>query len=371
MFKFTEDPLIEVQWETDVLLLWLQPTAHSEARRKAVIERVNSVLTQSSDLKDAGVFLTGSYPTKTYLPDADVDIALHLPPVAADSSSSPSHSWVCAVNSALCQAAIEQTEADTSVDASLHIRNVTFVNGRVKVVTCLVGNLAVDVSAARKPALAAALLVEESDRALWSYGQRSFSNTDTLVLPLAADSALSCASQSPQQHQQQHLLKRSLVLVKAWCLYESGALVAALAPWLDSVPVLCSRGGRLSTYAVSAMVLSLFNDCKPTSNPAAVAVNPKGSSNTSSSREKTEGSSSASSRKGSNSRERVEKRSSNNSSEQSKEGRERSNSEGEQSSGGRQRRNDRKDQRSRSGSWDSEDSALEKEVSEGERVELY
>jgi hypothetical protein len=114
--------LAEVRWQVDVLLLWLQPTALSEARRAAALAHVQAALLSEPGLKDARAFLTGSYAAKTYLPDADVDLTLIFPqpPIPDD--------WVHHVNAALCKAALRASPVE-----ALQVRNVTFINGRVKV----------------------------------------------------------------------------------------------------------------------------------------------------------------------------------------------------------------------------------------------
>ena len=251
----------DLRWQADVLVLWLQPTTESEARREAVFGHVKAVLQRHPDLQDIPIFLDGSYSSKTYLPDSDIDVTL-------GGNSSSLDEWVHHSNVALCRAAMSPVEFPAGQDASegcapsdskrggscgakplgmhaaqsLQIRNVTFINGKVKVVTAVVGNLAVDVSAGRLGALAAAALLHEADRVLSAPGAPPLCRP-----PCSADLG------------KPHLFKRSLLLVKAWGLYESGPLMHAMEG-AEPLPVLCSRGGRLSSHALSVMLLALFNE---------------------------------------------------------------------------------------------------------------
>ena len=67
-------------WQACVLVNWVQPTWDASERRQRVFQHVRSLLQQSPGLEDVSVLLTGSFPLKTYLPDADIDITLLLPP---------------------------------------------------------------------------------------------------------------------------------------------------------------------------------------------------------------------------------------------------------------------------------------------------
>lgn len=246
---FHESTLVELCWQADVALYWIAPTYESDLRRNAIFEFVRDVLLQHHSLQDCHVMLTGSFSAKTYLPDADIDISIHIP-VSDDIDS---EDWVFFVNDALCRAAVKSgshsprigatpESDDRAVVQKYPIRHVTFVNGRVKVVSCVVGNIYVDISVcAPSGSLAAAVMMEEVDRHL-------------LVLdpPRYLRNVWSTSVQ-------RHVFKKSVLLIKAWCLYESGPLSSAVGG-LEDLPILCSKTGRLSSYAISVMVLALFNE---------------------------------------------------------------------------------------------------------------
>ena len=139
-------------YETDVLLLWLSPTKESQRRRAEVSEHIAELMKQTPALKGLSIALSGSFPTRVYLPDADIDLSFYL----QDSGGTLPDDWVFLVNDSL----VRQAAASVSRQ-EFEIRNVTFINGRVKVVNAFVGNLSVDISPSRPSALAAAWLVEQ------------------------------------------------------------------------------------------------------------------------------------------------------------------------------------------------------------------
>jgi len=306
-----EDALAELRWQSELLILWMQPTAESESRRTKTANYLRSLVRNQPELAGARVLDTGSFASKTYLPDSDVDLTLSLP---CESKSRPgfnSNDWILAVNNALCRAAIGmRPEKDISgrnraprnegahdtlssresfssispdsisssaaegVTHSLPIRNITFVCARVKLVSCVIGNLTVDVTCGKPSTSAAAFLLNEADRYLDQYfAACDYSRSGyylrsrplireggnfsarSAFLPTAPPRSLP----SLPAHAQTHLFKRSLLLVKAWCLYESSALVRAVTGE-ETPPVLDSKRGRLSSSALSVMLLSLFNE---------------------------------------------------------------------------------------------------------------
>lgn len=266
------DPLLNERWQCDVLLLWISPTEESEARRTMIFHFVAQILRSSPGLEKAEVLLTGSFAAKCYLPDSDIDLMLIMPKVSRSSSSLESDSdWVLLATNALCRAALASSLAPDSnggvkykrrppVDKidnmepvlgcetggpALQIRNTSFINANVKVVNCVVENLAVDVSAGRPAAVAVTLLLEECDLALSENIRRSPFGTGSAERSQFSDgtnsvSTSSSDSRSSSRNSNQnfvsmgntfveagstHLLKRSILLVKAWCLYESGQFV--------------------------------------------------------------------------------------------------------------------------------------------------
>ncbi|OQR84311.1 hypothetical protein ACHHYP_13571 [Achlya hypogyna] len=194
----------------DLMVELFGPTVDSERVRTklmrylaAVLEPVGAVTT---------FYPSGSYPLKTYLPDSDIDVCL----VLADES------YVATWHAAVTQALMAAATADVKEECA--VRNVTFVNAEVRVVKCTIDNVSIDVTANRFGALGAVSLLHEMDARVG----------------------------------QHHLFKRSLILIKTWCMYDSGRFIAA-PPTAPRSNVLGAVVGALSTFALNTMVLCLFN----------------------------------------------------------------------------------------------------------------
>lgn len=204
----------------DKLIQWLGPTEESEKQRHLVVSYVRVLVQQSlinTSAADAiQVFPTGSFPLKTYLPNADIDVSIVYPTTSEEEESE----WFLAVVQALCKAATLSPAAQAKhfPEASrCSVRNVTFINAEIKVVQCTINNLAVDLTCNQVSAFVAIQLQDAFNKRVGKG----------------------------------HLFKRSLILIKAWCLHESKTFV-------DGV-LLGAKNGALSTYALNTMVMSLFN----------------------------------------------------------------------------------------------------------------
>ncbi|CAM9989797.1 unnamed protein product [Ectocarpus sp. 4 AP-2014] len=210
------------------------------------------------------VLPVGSFPLKTYLPYADVDMAMFLPPKATSTSEGPvggvgaessgkdgrkdhereeatdAHYGgddgkgtdaihtpaLIAATMALCNVAMQASSkrgcpghsrsSPLLETAKLEIRNVSLINARTPIVTLVVGNVVVDLTENQGGSVAASALLEEADNLI----------------------------------QRNHLFKRSLLLLKAWAWCETPRLVGNR--------VLGARKGGLTSYGLSVMVLHLF-----------------------------------------------------------------------------------------------------------------
>ncbi|CAM9934642.1 unnamed protein product, partial [Laminaria digitata] len=243
------------------------PLAFSYLR--AVFEYVQDVV--QKELPSCKIFPVGSFPLKTYLPCADVDMVMFLPTNASSdtvSAGSPGGEGelgagspgseggrscelelvttdrrgggvtetseetrtpaLVSVNQALCMVAAQtgcrrgstpQNRAWPHADENVkpEIRNVSFINARTPIVTMVVGNVVVDVTENQGGSVAASALLEEADMLI----------------------------------QQNHLFKRSLLLLKAWAWCETPRLVGKR--------VLGAQKGGLTSYGLSVMVLHLFS----------------------------------------------------------------------------------------------------------------
>ncbi|MBA0647340.1 hypothetical protein Goklo_015235, partial [Gossypium klotzschianum] len=166
----------------------------SEERRKAVIDYVQRLI---RNYLGCEVFPFGSVPLKTYLPDGDIDLTafggLNFEEALANDA--------CSV--------LEREDRNTA--AEFVVKDVQLIRAEVKLVKCLVQNIVVDISFNQLGGLCTLCFLEKVDRLIG----------------------------------QDHLFKRSIILIKAWCYYESRILGA--------------HHGLISTYGLETLVLYIFH----------------------------------------------------------------------------------------------------------------
>ncbi|GLU17866.1 hypothetical protein SLE2022_342160 [Rubroshorea leprosula] len=179
---------------TQEIIALVQPTVVSEKRRKEVIDYVQSLVKKYLHCK---VFPFGSVPLKTYLPDGDIDLTAFGGPNAEE-----------ALATGLCSV-LEFEEKNNA--AEFVVKDVQLIWAEVKLVKCLVQNIVVDISFNQLGGLCTLCFLERVDHLIGK----------------------------------DHLFKRSIILIKAWCYYESRILGA--------------HHGLISTYALETLVLYIFN----------------------------------------------------------------------------------------------------------------
>ncbi|XP_062190111.1 uncharacterized protein LOC133893156 [Phragmites australis] len=175
------------------VLLRLHPTEEAERRRQGVIAYLKRVIGSSLGCE---VFAFGSVPLKTYLPDGDVDITVL------------GNTWL---NSTFMDGVRYVLEAEKHCDAEFELTGLNFINAEVKLIKCVIDNIVVDVSFNQIGGVSTFCFLELVDR----------------------------------QVGENHLFKRSIMLIKAWCYHESRILGA--------------HHGLISTYALETLVLYIFN----------------------------------------------------------------------------------------------------------------
>ncbi|KAG8093499.1 hypothetical protein GUJ93_ZPchr0012g22049 [Zizania palustris] len=171
----------------------IQPNAPSENRRAAVIAYVHGLIRCTVGCE---VFPFGSVPLKTYLPDGDIDLT------AFGYSSDE-------ILAKEVQAVLESEERRK--DAEFEVKDVQYIHAEVKLVKCIVQNIIVDISFNQFGGLCTLCFLEQVD----------------------------------QNFEKKHLFKRSIMLIKAWCYYESRILGA--------------HHGLISTYALEILVLYILH----------------------------------------------------------------------------------------------------------------
>ncbi|CAN6715411.1 unnamed protein product [Malus baccata var. baccata] len=179
---------------TQGVIAQVQPTDVSERRRKAVIDYAQRLIKSCLGCE---VFPFGSVPLKTYLPDGDIDLTAFGGMNVEEALAND----VCAV--------LERE--DKNVAAEFMVKDVQLIRAEVKLVKCLVQNIVVDISFNQLGGLCTLCFLEQVDRLI----------------------------------SKDHLFKRSIILIKAWCYYESRILGA--------------HHGLISTYALETLVLYIFH----------------------------------------------------------------------------------------------------------------
>ncbi|KFK35360.1 hypothetical protein AALP_AA5G274700 [Arabis alpina] len=179
------------------LIACIQPNPPSEDRRNAVAKYVRRLIMDCFP-RQVEIFTFGSVPLKTYLPDGDIDLT------AFSTNQNLKDSWANLVRDML-------EKEEKNEDAEFHVKEVQYIQAEVKIIKCLVENIVVDISFNQIGGLCTLCFLEEVDHHI----------------------------------NQNHLFKRSIILIKAWCYYESRILGA--------------HHGLISTYALETLVLYIFH----------------------------------------------------------------------------------------------------------------
>lgn len=214
-----------VQQCVDRLMTCVQPDAQSELRRYAIAAYITDLIkrcfhggSKSRTGVRVNAFMFGSVPLKAYLPDGDVDISIFTDLNSTNPMGQTDlvSSWAIDLKKYLDnEAALSKKSRDSSTTGKnvgiLEIEDVQIIQAEVKLVKCIVSGLEVDVSFNALGGLCGVGFLEWCDRTIG----------------------------------RSHLLKKSIILVKAWCYYESRLLGA--------------HHGLLSSYALEVMVLFIIN----------------------------------------------------------------------------------------------------------------
>ncbi|GAB2291095.1 hypothetical protein Dimus_025350 [Dionaea muscipula] len=189
------DQWLKAEEKTAELIACIQPNQPSEERRNAVADYVQRLIMKCFPCQ---VFTFGSVPLKTYLPDGDIDVS------AFSKNQTLQETWASQVRDLL-------ESEERNENAEFHVKEVQYIQAEVKIVKCLVENIVVDISFNQLGGLCTLCFLEEIDNLI----------------------------------SQNHLFKRSIILIKAWCYYESCILGA--------------HHGLISTYALETLVLYIFH----------------------------------------------------------------------------------------------------------------
>ncbi|CAM8950140.1 unnamed protein product [Rhodiola kirilowii] len=172
----------------------VHPTHDADQKRKDVTDYLQTLVRSATG---AQLFPYGSVPLKTYLPDGDIDLTALSSTKTADVLAND------------VRAVLEKRQQGKAGQYEIH--DVQLIDAEVKLVKCLVQNIVVDISFNQLGGICTLCFLEQVDRLIGK----------------------------------DHLFKRSIILVKAWCYYESRILGA--------------HHGLISTYALETLVLYIFN----------------------------------------------------------------------------------------------------------------
>ncbi|KAG2328821.1 hypothetical protein Bca4012_021549 [Brassica carinata] len=174
------------------ILNTIQPAIVSDRSRNEIIDYVHTLIKSHDGIE---VFSFGSVPLKTYLPDGDIDLTVLTKRNMEDEFFEK----------------LYDTLKSEEGKSEFHVTDVQFIPAQVKVIKCNIRSIAVDISFNQTAGLRALCFLEQVD----------------------------------QLFGRDHLFKRSIILTKAWCYYESRILGA--------------NTGLISTYALAVLVLYIIN----------------------------------------------------------------------------------------------------------------
>ena len=195
----SEDVLGE---SVDKMLSCIMPTEETILKRIRIVSYLSSLIVETFPAECAiRVIPFGSVPLRAYLPDGDIDIGIFC----CGAQLQPS--WLYVLQAALKHAG----EKWGLVRGNFRIHGVNIVEAEVRVCKCIVDDIEVDISLNMPGGVRTMAFLERIDTIIGN----------------------------------SHLYKRSLILLKAWCYYESRILGGHIS--------------LISTYALNIMVLFIIN----------------------------------------------------------------------------------------------------------------
>ncbi|KAE9608891.1 putative polynucleotide adenylyltransferase [Lupinus albus] len=184
----------ELEKRTALLLNQILPKQHLEEVRNSVVSYLRRLIMKSVPCQ---IFIFGSVPLKTYLPDGDIDLT-----VFSDKQDFK-NTLVHAVRGVL-------ESEQKNINAEFRVKEIQYIEAEVTILKCIVDKFVVDISFNQISGLCTLCFLEEVDNLIAHY----------------------------------HLFKRSVILIKAWCFHESRILGAQHA--------------LISSYALEILVLYIF-----------------------------------------------------------------------------------------------------------------
>jgi hypothetical protein len=204
-----------VNEEVEHIISYLQPSPESESYRSSIIRFVDSVVKRNLGAK---IFSQGSFASKTYLPDSDMNVAAFF-------THNHQRTWIQRVIKSLLKEDMPKSSSSSSLNSlnkedlsappveNFNVRSATFIKtGHLgQLIKAQIEDLSLEISANQTHCLSAVALIEEVDRLVG----------------------------------RDHLFKRTNILAKAWAAYEAR--------------ILGSEDGLLNSYCIAAMLMFIFN----------------------------------------------------------------------------------------------------------------
>ncbi|KAI3941854.1 hypothetical protein MKW92_019795 [Papaver armeniacum] len=195
LLESSKERWLRAEERASELLHLIQPNIQSELYRNFVADYVKTLITQNCSWVYK-VETIGSTATKTYLPGCDIDLTV----LCAEEDLKDS--WYDEFRKIL-------ENEDKSATAKFSVKRIQYVpSEEVSLLKCTVGGVGVNISVNLRTALGSYCICEQADRL---------------------------------EIKQNHLLKRSIILIKAWCYHESQILDDIISP-----------------YALQTMILYIF-----------------------------------------------------------------------------------------------------------------
>jgi len=213
--------------EMDEIIRVLVPSPSALAERLKVFRYVRNLVSASLGVQ---LFPVGSLVSQTFLPDADMETSSFI--IRKDDES-----WFVLVNEALCMSNETRMSKYNSFDSlpsqsdeDINITNVSFVNGPIKKIRIMINSIGVEITMNQIGALYSEYMIEQIDQFVG----------------------------------QNHLFKRSVLLVEMWCVFESprytqGAGSMLLRSSSSNDGSSSSDSNRLNSWSVTIMLISIFH----------------------------------------------------------------------------------------------------------------
>lgn len=186
----------------------IKPTYETLENRHRVFLYVRELVARTVGVQ---LFPIGSFVSRTFLPDADIDATAFVPKLADDS-------WFVKINEALCLAAFQGGKfGDDYKEVS--VSNVSFVNTEIKMIRSMINGVSVDISTNQLQSLSSDALIERVDEFIG----------------------------------RNHLFKRSLLILKAWFHYESPRFTHGGGSLFNS------RDCKVNSWVIAVLLIWTFN----------------------------------------------------------------------------------------------------------------